>query len=402
MSDTPSTPPESLWQRARLPLLLIASAAVLLGAALNHRAFFTFLHGILDLLMPLLLGAILAFILNVPMRGFERLVARALRRLPRRKKTGLKPKPEAAREHAAESAAPAPTAAVTIISLVLTLLAVLLVLALALGLVVPEVVRSVRTAIPIVQERWPLLLAKLESYQIDTTQIAEWAAKLDLSRLTSSAGILFGSVRNLASSTLSLVSNIILGLVFAIYMLLGKRQLARQFRRLASAHLKPDQYHRLLDIAALVQQTYARFITSQGLEALILGLMIFTGFLAFRLPYALLVAVLTAIFAFVPFVGALIAAATGAILTLFVAPERVWLVIVVYVVIQFIENQFVYPRVVGGSVGLSPLWTLVAALLGGKLFGLAGIILSIPLASVLYTLLRQNTNQKLRHKEEHP
>ncbi|MDI9499150.1 MAG: AI-2E family transporter [Bacillota bacterium] len=381
MSDPSSTPPESLWQRARLPLLLIASAAVLLGAALNHRAFFAFLNGILDLLMPLLLGAILAFILNVPLRGFERLVSRGLRRLPHRRSTE-----------------PAP-AAVTAISLILTLLAVLLVIALALVLVIPEIVRSVQTAIPIVQERWPVLLARLEEHQIDTTRIAEWAAELDLSRLTDSAGIFFGSVANIASSTLSIVSNTVLALVFAIYMLLSKRQLARQFDRLAAAHLRPGQYRRLLDIAALTQQTYARFITSQGLEALILGLMIFIGFTAFRLPYALLVAVLTAIFAFIPFVGALIAAATGALLTLFVDPGRVWLVIVVYVVIQFIENQFVYPRVVGGSVGLPPFWTLVAALVGGKFFGLAGIILSIPLASVLYTLLRDNTEAKLAQRQ---
>lgn len=384
MSDPPSSPPGSLWQRARLPLLLIASAAVLLGAALNHRAFFAFLNGILDLLMPLLLGAVFAFILNVPMRGFERLVTRGLRRLPR------------------HGTSEPPPAAVSIISLILTLLAVLLVIALALGLVIPEIVSSVRTAIPIVRERWPILLATLEAHQIDTTRIAAWAAELDLSRLTSNASILFGSVANIASSTLSIVSNIVLGLVFAIYMLLGKRQLARQFRRLATAHLRPAHSRRLFDIAALVQQTYARFITSQGLEALILGLMIFIGFVVFRLPYALLVAVLTAIFAFIPFVGALIAAATGALLALFVEPGRVWLVIVVYIVIQFIENQFVYPRVVGGSVGLSPFWTLVAALVGGKFFGLAGIILSIPLASVLYTLLRENTEAKLaqRQKEE--
>ena len=132
------------------------------------------------------------------------------------------------------------------------------------------------------------------------------------------------------------------------------------------------------------------------MEAILLGCLIVLAFSLFRLPYAGLTGFLTSLFAFVPYVGAFASCFIGALLTLLAAPSKVLLCVLVYLAVQFIENQFIYPHVVGNSVGLSPLWTLIAALLGGKMFGLPGIIFFIPLVAVIYSLVRENTNRKLK------
>ena len=130
-----------------------------------------------------------------------------------------------------------------------------------------------------------------------------------------------------------------------------------------------------------------------------MGTLIFLAFSLFRLPYAGLIGFLTALFAFVPYVGAFASCAIGAFLTLLASPEHALLCVIVYLAVQFIENQFIYPHVVGSSVGLSALWTLIAALVGGKLFGIVGIVFFIPIVAVLYELFRQWTNARLAERE---
>lgn len=124
----------------------------------------------------------------------------------------------------------------------------------------------------------------------------------------------------------------------------------------------------------------------------------FVSFSIFRLPYAGLVAVLTAVCAFIPYIGAFVSCVTGALLTLIYDPSKVILCVIVYSVVQFIENQFIYPHVVGNSVGLSALWTLLAALIGGKLFGLVGILFFIPLTAVIITLVEESTDKRIAKK----
>ena len=151
-------------------------------------------------------------------------------------------------------------------------------------------------------------------------------------------------------------------------------------------------------MAGLLRDTYARFLSGQCVEAIILGLLILIAFTIFRLPYAGITAMLTSICAFIPYIGAFCACGIGALLTLLAEPSKVIVCIIVYLVVQFIENQFIYPNVVGSSVGLSPLWTLIAVFVGGKLFGLLGMILFIPLAAVLYILVREDANRRLELK----
>ena len=155
---------------------------------------------------------------------------------------------------------------------------------------------------------------------------------------------------------------------------------------------------KVCEVASLVRWSYTKYLSGQCIEALILGVLILTAFLIFGLPYASLVAMATAICALVPYIGATVSCMIAVLLTLLATPEKALLCLIVYLVVQFVETQFIYPHVVGGTVGLSPLWTLMAVLIGGKLCGFVGVIFFIPLTAALYTLVREDTNSKLMKK----
>ena len=186
--------------------------------------------------------------------------------------------------------------------------------------------------------------------------------------------------------------------VIAVYVLASKRTLGRQVNRVMDAHLDAGHAARIRHVAHLASDTYSKFLSGQCVEACILGTLIFLAFSVVRLPYAGLIGFLTALFAFVPYVGAFASCAIGAFLTLLASPEHALLCVVVYLAVQFVENQFIYPHVVGSSVGLSALWTLIAALVGGNLFGIVGIVFFIPIVAVLYELFREWTNARLAER----
>lgn len=250
--------------------------------------------------------------------------------------------------------------------------------------------------------RWPQWAQKLSDLGLDTGAVTDWFAANDwrtlLEKALTGAGSLIGGIVTVASSTVSVAVNAAFALVIMFYVLLGKRDLGRQCRKLLYATLRETAADRICAVAALTHDTYARFLSGQCVEVVILGSLIFVAFSVFRIPYAALTAVLTAVLAFIPYVGAFSSCAIGALLTLLAEPEKTILCIIVYQAVQFVENQFIYPHVVGGSVGLAPIWTLVAALLGGQLFGLVGIIFFIPLTAVIYQLIGQGTNRRLAAK----
>ena len=216
-----------------------------------------------------------------------------------------------------------------------------------------------------------------------------------MEKLFTGAGAVIGSVVDLAGSTVTVTVNAVFAIVIMFYVLLGRRELGRQCRSFLYAYFKKPTAERICHIAKLTHDTYTKFFSGQCIEVLILGTMIFLAFSVFRIPYAALTAALTAAFAFVPYIGAFASCLIGVLLTLMAVPEKAILCFIVYQMVQFIENQFIYPHVVGSSVGLSPLWTLLAALLGGKLFGIIGIVFFIPLAAVISQLLHGDIEHRL-------
>lgn len=358
-------------------ILLIVICGVLCYAAVsNFSAVLTGLKALLQLLLPIVVGFVLAFILSVPMNGFEKLLGKLMK----------------------GPSSPKKTAFITMLSFILTVISLLGVLVLAFTLLIPELVNSVMGVIEQVQVHLPAWIDTLAHYDVDTERLVKWASELNIesifSGFTGSVGSLWDSVVSISSSILSVGINVGLGIVVAVYMLLGRKQLAAQAKRLVHVYLKKERADRLCYVAALVHSTFTKFLSGQCLEACILGSLIFIAFSVAGLPYAGLIAVLTGICAFIPYVGAFASCATGALLTLLISPTQALICVVVYISVQFIENQFIYPHVVGSSVGLGPLWTLMAAMMGGKLFGLLGMIFFIPLMAVVYRLISEDMQRR--------
>ena len=378
-------------QKTRRALFLIAFGVCLYAAMIHLDVVLGALSAAVDIFFPVLLGLGFAFVLNVPVSGMERLLHRAVGLLPEGRRPG--------------------EGAITMASIVLVLIAIAGVAVLGVTMLVPELIASARTVAPLLAERLPEIEESLAANGVDVEKLAQFFQGAGASSATAAAGSgaqgllnlglgsIASSVFAAARSTVSVLSSSVFAFVIAVYVLASKRTLGRQVNRVMDAHLAPGHAARIRHVASLATDTYSKFLSGQCLEACILGTLIFLAFSLFRLPYAGLIGFLTALFAFVPYVGAFASCAIGAFLTLLASPEHALLCVIVYLAVQFIENQFIYPHVVGSSVGLSALWTLIAALVGGKLFGIVGIVFFIPIVAVLYELFRQWTNARLAERE---
>ena len=339
-----------------------------------------FLRTVYSLITPVVVGFIIAFVLNVPMKAIIALFDLVFKKAKR----------------------PPPRKLIDLIAVILVFLLAALLVWVTVMLAIPSLVETVGGIVDIVQTHIPKVQELFEKYNIDPKILEDIVEFLHLDE-DYNLGFDFGAVVSpLYTTVKSLLSgsvNFIFALVVCIYALLSKKDLHHQVRRMGYA-LFPEKIAGYLGhVYQLIRDTYSKFLSAQCIEAVILGVMMFLAFWVFRIPYAGLVAVLAAIFAFLPYIGAFGACFIGAFLTLVAEPDKVLLCIIVYTVVQFTENQFIYPHVVGNSVGLSPIWTLIAALVGGSLFGLFGMIFFIPLASVLYTLLGEFTEWRLGKKK---
>ena len=358
-------------------LFLIAFGVVLYVGMTHLSTVLAAVSSVVDLLLPVLIGAIFAFVLNVPMSGLERMFQQAGKSLGRE----------------------LPVIPVRVASLLITLAGIVLAFVGAVALVIPELIESARSIIPLAQEKIPEWIAFAEANGIDLSGLVQQMSELSQKVSADGASSLVGSAAVVARSTILTAGNTMLGMVIAIYLLLGKHNFSRQALMIARANLPAGVVQKIRFVGNLACETYAKFLSGQFVEAIILGCLMYTTFKIFGLPYAGITAYLTSLCAFVPYVGAFLSGASGVVLTLLADPVKAPICLVVYLATQFIENQFIYPRVVGGSVGLAPMWALLAAIVGGKLFGVVGIVFFIPLASVIYTLVRDDTLAKLARKQ---
>lgn len=369
-------------------LLLIASGVILFAAVMNINYVITFFKDVMGLFLPLIIGFIMAFVLSVPMNGFEKLLrkigSKLKKRLPKKIKINVKDK------------------TISTISLLLTVFSILLVIYILGKVAVPQIVESVKNIGIMIKEKWPHWAKTLQKYNVDTAPITEWVKNLDFENLIknvlSGAGTFINVVVGTAASTISIMGTIAIAVVIMFYVLLSKKELIRHGKKIVYAYLSKEKADKIVYVSKLSCDVFAKFLSGQCIEACVLGGMMFVGFWLFKLPYAGLIAMLTCVSAFIPYIGAFMSCAIGVVLTLIANPSQAIMCFIVYQVIQFIENQFIYPNVVGNSVGLSPLWTLIAVLVGGKLFGLLGMIFFIPIVAVLYILFRESVNKKLKNK----
>lgn len=357
-------------------LILFTVVAVIVGV--NYQRVLLLLGRLLGMISPFLMGAAIAFILNVPMRSIEKHI------MTGSKKSRLK-RP---------------------VSLCLTILAVAGVLGLVIFVVVPELIRTLmilQSSIPaFINEvtdqagklfaQYPEIVDYINSIEID------WKKTMEdiVSFLSSGAGTVLSGTLSAAFSIANGVVNFGIGFIFAIYILLQKENLTRQTKKLMKAYLPDRMFQKSMEIATLSEKTFSNFLAGQCLEAVILGMMFFITLSLLRMPYALLIGVLIAFTALIPIFGAFIGCVVGAFLLLMNNPVSAFSFVIIFLVLQQIEGNLIYPHVVGNSVGLPSIWVLVAVTLGGSAFGVVGMLVFIPMCSVLYSLLRQDVNERLR------
>jgi predicted PurR-regulated permease PerM len=340
-----------------------------------------FLKMLLNLIFPLILGGVLAFILNVPMHGVEERMRKWQTKRGRKVRLKLN----------------------TAISAAFTILIAVGVLAMIIGVIIPQIVESAVSIYELFMAKYPTLLVMLEEKGFDTEPIRTWIQSMDFVQLASQFKESFWQILqttfNAASSTVQYLFSFFMGIIFSIYILVNKRALDRQSRKVVYAYLKKEWAERVLELAALCYRTFSKFISGQCLEAIFLGCIFFLVMNLLQLPYASVISVMIIFMALIPYVGSFISLISGALLILLVSPMKALIYVVIFLVIQQVEGQLIYPRVVGSSVGLPPIWTLAAVLVGGAFFGPIGMVFFIPLTSVFYTLLRRNMNARLQKKE---
>lgn len=366
-------------------LLAIVAFAILLLVGLQNlpsvMAFFGFL---LKLIFPFLLGLGIAFVLNVPLRFVERVLFRGKEAADFRKKL-RRP-----------------------LCLAITILLVGGVVFIVMFLILPEVGRTLQT----MAERIPPFLTGVQVWITDLIarhpEWADWLTTLDIdwNKLSTGAvellkngtGVLLNSTLSVATSVFSALFNFFLGFVFAVYVLMQKEKLGRQSRKVLYAYLPEAKADRVISVCSLANKTFSSFLSGQCLEACILGALFLIALTIFRFPYALLISVLTAFTALIPVFGAIIGCVIGAFFILIVNPMQALWFVILFQVIQQIEGNLIYPHVVGNSVNLPSIWVLVAVTIGGSVMGVAGMLLFIPLCSVLYALFRETVGKRLQRR----
>lgn len=366
---------------------LIVFTLVILVGLLRFDVVLDAVGFLLHILFPFLLGGAIAFVLSVPMNRIDQ-------RLFGKAKEGSK---------LDKASAP--------LSLVITLVLVLAVLSLVVIVVLPELGSTIAMLGKTLPEKVPALLKKIEALFANNPNLILYIEELEsslnwdeiLNQMVTffriGANTMLDSTISVATGIVSGVGTFFISFVFACYILLQQTFLRRQMTKLFFAYLKEKHAQEVLRICSLTYRTFSNFLTGQCMEAVILGLMFFIAMTIFRFPFAVLVGVLIAFTALIPIFGAFIGCFVGAFLILTVDPKQALFFVIMFLILQQIEGNLIYPKVVGGSIGLPAIWVLAAVSLGGSLFGVVGMLVFIPIVSVLYTLLKENVNKRLDEKQ---
>lgn len=359
---------------------LIAAGIVLYWLLNETERVSALFAAVKKVISPFIIGASIAFIFNVPMRAIEGKLKK-IRKLQLRR----------------------------LVAVVLTLILILLVLSLVCLLLIPQLIQTVQSLIPTLYDFFLEVEGRVDAFLSNNPQLMQWVIdntdleNLDLlgiiQKVLSMAG---NSISTIVASTFtalgsiaSAIVNTVISLVFAVYCLFQKETLARQGKKLLYAFLPEHVSDQIIRVMRLTNSTFSNFLSGQCVEVCILGCMFAIAMAIFRMPYIPLVSVLVAVTAFIPVVGAWVGCVLGAFFILVDNPMMAVWFVVMFLVIQQIENNMIYPRVVGTSIGLSGMWVLVAVSVGGAIMGVAGMFLMIPFTSVLYTLLHEATNKRL-------
>lgn len=366
---------------------IISFAIVLYTALQNIEEIIAIVKVVWNIIFPFVLGGAIAFVLNIPMKSIEK-------RLHGLKNTKIY-------SYIQSFVRP--------IGLLFALILVIATLGIVIFIVVPELAKtilsigkSIEQALPSI-ENWLLetfnnnqdVIAMLEESEVNWGTMLEGIGTF----LKNGAGSFLASSMSVTMSIFGAVVNFFIAMVFACYILLQKEKLSRQVKKILFACLPKDKVLKILEVGTMSHRIFSGFITGQCIEALILGTMFFISMIILQMPYALLVGVLISFTALIPIVGAFMGCIVGFILIVMLNPMQAVLFVVLFLVLQQIEGNLIYPHVVGNSVGLPSIWVLFSVTVGGNLMGIVGMLIFIPIMSVLYVLLKQWVHKRLQQKQ---
>jgi len=357
-------------------LLIITFTVLLIWAIYNHKLLFKYIGELYSLISPFVIGLCIAYVVNVIMRPIERLWMKLLSKCKGKWVEKMK-RP---------------------ICLLLSILLVIGIILAVIFIIMPELSDSVSSLVSMVpsyvsevESWWEALALRLDKYGVELPQFSFDTDKF-IQILKDGGTAVLNTTLSATTSIVTAVINIVLALAFSIYVLAQKETLKRQSKKVLAKLMKPEKMRKLLDMLDLINRTFTNFITGQLTEAVIIGVLCFIGMSIFRMPYAPAISVLVGFTALIPVFGAFIGTAIGAFLILLVKPiQAVWFVVFIIVLQQF-EGNLIYPKVVGKSVGLPGIWVLVAVTIGGNAMGVVGMLISVPLCSVLYVVARNAVN----------
>ena len=368
-------------------ITLIISVAY--TAVTQPQKIWTVISGAISLLSPFIIGFCMAYVVNLLLRPLERFWMWIWHKCKKQRLISKIKRP---------------------LCLTISFLVVLGIVFAIVFMIIPalkETIVSFANKVPqyakTVEDWYYTLVEFLENYNFELPEIS-----LDISKITDIAKDIISNYGdsvldttvNITASIVSAVVDIVLGIVFAIYLLSQKENLGRQIKKSAYAVFGASRAKKMVNFTELTNSVFTKFVTGQLTEACIIGVLCFIGMSIFRMPYAGIISILVGFTALVPIFGAFIGTGVGAFLILLEDPIKAFWFIVFIIVLQQLEGNLIYPRVVGKSVGLPGIWVLAAVTIGGGLFGVLGMLFSVPICSVMYVIFRNFVNKKTNHNEQ--
>ncbi len=364
---------------------LIVFTALLVVALWKFDVVLDVLKTIGQIIFPFILGGAIVFVINVPMSFLEKKIFE-----------NIKKENKAARKLARP------------VSLLLAIVLVVGVIALVMIGVIPQLTKTMGSLMINITDFIPQIKIWIRDFFHDNREIMklvdqvqfkpDQAIRWGISLLGNGAGNMMNTTVSAVGSVVSGLATFFIAFSFACYVLFQKEKLHVQIRKVLFAFLPKQKADAFLKVCSLTYRTFANFLTGQCLEAVILGCMFVVTLSILRMPYALLIGVLIAFTALIPIFGAFIGCAVGSFLIFMVSPKQAIIFIIVFLVLQQIEGNLIYPHVVGESVGLPSIWVLAAVTIGGNLMGIVGMLVFIPLLSVVYTIFRKVVYQRLKKR----
>lgn len=374
-------------------LKIVIIAIIVLVALLNISSVWNVIKVFLDILSPFIWGLAIAFILNIFMSFYEN---KLLKGNSKKKKETSHSKNSIKVEKNKNFKRP--------FSIALSIITIIAVISIILILIIPQFVEVIINLV----KNIPSYLEDLQSFAIDITDrvpeinnfiqninIDTEALKNNIVNISKDVlDITINQVSNLVTNTV----NFFIAIVFAVYILANKEKLKLEAKKFIYARTSKEKADYILKVSRLARDSFRSFLTGQAKEAVILGGLCALGMWILGIPYAGPVGALTALTAFIPIVGAFIGGFVGAVLIVVIDPIKALIFIIFIIVLQQIEGNLIYPHVVGKNIGLPSIWVLVAITIGGSLFGIIGMIVGLPILSIIYAIVTENTNKKLNEK----